>query len=76
MKKVYSLLTMAVIAAMSLTMTSCDGDIIGMILMVGTIIMMIGDGTTMIGIMVGKEVRRIMDLWKRHSCLQANGMDQ
>lgn len=26
MKKVYSLLTMAVIAAMSLTMTSCDGD--------------------------------------------------
>lgn len=73
MKKVYSLLTMAVIAAMSLTMTSCDGD---MILMVGTIIMTTGDGTTMIGIMVGKEVRRIMDLWKRHSCLQANGMDQ
>ena len=26
MKKVYSLLTMAVIAAMSLTMTSCDSD--------------------------------------------------
>lgn len=26
MKKVYSLLTMAVIVAMSLTMTSCDGD--------------------------------------------------
>lgn len=26
MKKVYSLQTMAVIAAMSLTMTSCDGD--------------------------------------------------
>ena len=26
MKKVYSLLTMAVIAAMSLTLTSCDSD--------------------------------------------------
>lgn len=47
-----------------------------MILMVGTTIMMIGDGATMIGIMVGKEVRRIMDLWKRHRCSQANGMDQ
>lgn len=28
MKKVYSLLTMAVIAAMSLAMTSCDGDLL------------------------------------------------
>lgn len=73
MKKVYSLLTMAVIAAMSLTMTSCDGDDYWN---VGTTTMMIGDGTTMIGIMVGKEVRRIMDLWKRHRCSQANGMDQ
>ena len=76
MKKVYSLLTMAVIAAMSLTLTSCDGDDIGMILMVGTTIMMIGDGTTMIGIMVGKEVRRIVTLLIWHGCLQANGMDR
>lgn len=28
MKKVYSLLTMAVIAAMSLTLTSCDSDLL------------------------------------------------
>ena len=76
MKKVYSLLTMAVIAAMSLTMTSCDGDDYWYDPYVGTTIMTTGDGTTMIGIMVGKEVRRIMDLWKRHSCSQANGMDQ
>lgn len=67
---------MAVIAAMSLAMTVATVMIIGMILMVGTTIMMIGDGATMIGIMVGKEVRRIMDLWKRHRCSQANGMDQ
>lgn len=76
MKKVYSLLTMAVIAAMSLTMTSCDGDDYWNDPYGGTIIMTTGDGTMMIGIMVGKEVRRIMDLWIWHSCLQANGMDQ
>ena len=67
---------MAVIVAMSLTMTSCDGD----------------DywydpygwydhyddwGWSNNDWNNGcKEVRRIMDLWKRHRCSQANGMDQ
>lgn len=82
MKKVYSLLTMAVIAAVSLTLTSCDSDDYWNghygwnDPMVGTTIMMIGDGATMIGIMVGKEVRRIVTLLIWHGCSQVNGMDQ
>ena len=67
---------MAVIAAMSLAMTSCDGD----------------DywydpygwydhyddwGWSNNDWNNGWQVvRRIMDLWKRHRCSQANGMDQ
>ena len=74
MKKVYSLLTMAVIAAMSLTLTSCDGD--------DYWYDPYGwydhydDGIIMIGTMAHKVVRRIVTLLIWHGCLQANGMDR
>lgn len=67
---------MAVIAAMSLTMTSCDGDDYwndpyGWYDHYDDWGWNNNDWNN-----GGKEVRRIMDLWKRHRCSQANGMDQ
>lgn len=61
MKKFTTLLTMAFIALMSISFTSCDDDDSGMMIIIGmmTIIMVAGDGTRTTGIMVLTALRTI-----------------
>lgn len=67
---------MAVIAAMLLVMTSCDGDDYWYDPYGWYDHYDDWDGTTTIGTMAHKEVRRIVTLLICHGCLQANGMDR